>query len=122
MATFRIVHTATDAGDTVSGANKLSSSEIFTMMVPQRFTVSGDVTSSTGSALATPANPVYVYLRLNGHTRTFVKISSGSSFNFTKVMPGNYTIKVHKSKTTFGPEVPVVVDADKTGINIASIP
>jgi hypothetical protein len=87
------------------GVNPVSptSRTAFKVNVPQRLTVSGIVTSSTGTAMSSAR----VYLKLNGHTRKVVTTSGSGAFSFTGVLPtalpaDSYSIRVYKFGATFG--------------------
>jgi len=86
---------------------QLFSSEMFTVAVPQKFSVSGTVPSGTTLSL-----------RKNGRTVKALKASqtSGGTFDFGLVIPDNYTITAYKKGVTFSN--PYAVDATTGNVTL----
>ena len=82
---YTILHVA-------SGAGAQFSSEQFSVTVPMKFTVDGSVAAGTTLSL-----------RKNGRTVKALKASdtSGGSYEFTDVLPGDYTIVAYKRGVAF---------------------
>jgi hypothetical protein len=108
---YTIVHTAVDAG------SRLSKSESFSIFAPERYTVSGVVTTSTGSAL----NGTTVSLKKNGHTVKYQR-TTGNSFTFSNVLPGDYTIKafIYTHPTTTINDTPLSVVSSNATVTISA--
>jgi hypothetical protein len=85
--------------------SRLSAITRFAVNVPQRYTVSGIVTTSTG----TPIPNGYVYLKdqVTGHIAKYMRTLSNGTFNFTGVLPdvNGYKVHVYKFGVTFGADV-----------------
>jgi predicted CXXCH cytochrome family protein len=88
--TYKIFHSVTDG--------MLSSSESFTVSVPQKFSVSGSVSTGAGT---------YLSLKKGGHTVKAMK-ATGGTYTFGNVVPGDYTIKAYKRGVTFTTNADVI--------------
>ncbi len=78
--------------------SSITAQETFTVNVPQRYTVAGIVTTSTG----TPLSGAIVSLKLNGSTLKSATTAGPGTFNFTNLLPGGvFTVQVYKSGYTF---------------------
>jgi Carboxypeptidase regulatory-like domain len=96
---YIITHVVTDPVNP-----RLISKEAFSVNVPTRYTISGLVTTSTG----TPMGSAYVFLKQNGHTKQYKKTAVNGSYSFSGVLPGDYTIHVFKFGTTYGADAAII--------------
>jgi Carboxypeptidase regulatory-like domain/Doubled CXXCH motif (Paired_CXXCH_1) len=88
----------------------------FSVNVPQRYTVSGIVTTSTG----TPMGSAYVFLKQSGHTKQYKKTLANGLFTFPNVLPGDYTVHVFKFGTTFGADATIPGLSSNQSLTISS--
>ena len=89
--TYNITLTVIDAGG-------LTSSQVATVSVPTKYSISGRITESDGSTAISAS----VYLKLNGITKA-TKTSSAvdGSYSFDSLNPGNYEVQVYKYGMVF---------------------
>ncbi len=86
-------------GSTRTGYMKMTTYGTLSVVVPERFQVTGTI-NINGS----PASGAVVFLRKDGRTRAAQYIASGGTYTFNNVLPlDGYTVKAYKYKTSFDP-------------------
>ncbi len=95
-----------------------STADRFSVNVPQRYTISGIVTTSTGT---TPMANAYVFLKAGTRTVQYKKTVSNGLFTFPSVLPGDYTVHVYKFGTTFGADAVISGLSSDQSLTISSI-
>ncbi len=90
----------------------------FSVNVPQRYTISGIITTSTGT---TPMANAYVFLKAGTRTVQYHKTDATGTFSFSKVLPGNYAVHVYKFGTTFGTDATISGLSSDQSLTISSI-
>jgi len=98
-------------------ANGAASPNTFLVSVPTKYTISGIVSSSTG----TPLSGVTLALKLNNHTRASAKTASDGSYSFSNVQGGTsgYMVQLYKKGYTFTTQTVGSLFANDT-LNISS--